>query len=379
MRQQKRIQGRQGLLLNEQSLQILVETIPALVWRAKPNGHIDYVNKRLLEYFGSPLEEIIGWGWMQKAHPDDVGFKVQSWLTNLEAMASHDVNCRFQGADGAYRWFNVRGEPLRDSDGSVQSWYGVFIDIDNQTKARERLRQLEADLAHMNRLSMMGELSASLAHEIKQPIATARNNASAALNFLDKQLPDLGEVREALDCIVGDADRAAAIIDRIRDQIKKVPPQKHRFDLNEAINEVIVLARTAIAKNVISVDTHLREGELSVEGDRVQLQQVLLNLILNAVEAMGSVEARARELLISTEQDHTGVLVAVRDSGPGIDATHLERVFEAFYTTKSSGVGMGLSICRSIIDAHGGRLWAEPNEPRGAVFQFTLPSIDSVS
>ena len=217
MRQQKRIQVRQGLLLNEQSLQVLVETIPALVWRAKPNGHIDYVNKRLLEYFGSPLEEIIGWGWMQKAHPDDVGFKVQSWLTNLEAMASHDVNCRFQGADGAYRWFNVRGEPLRDSDGSVQSWYGVFIDIDNQTKARERLRQLEADLAHMNRLSMMGELSASLAHEIKQPIATARNNASAALNFLDKQLPDLGEVREALGCIVGDADRAAAIIDRIRD------------------------------------------------------------------------------------------------------------------------------------------------------------------
>jgi signal transduction histidine kinase len=150
-----------------------------------------------------------------------------------------------------------------------------------------------------------------------------------------------------------------------------VPPQKHRFDLNEAINEVIVLARTAIAKNVILVGTHL-EGALSVEGDRVQLQQVLLNLILNAVEAMGSVEAGARELLISTEQDHTGVLVAVRDSGPGIDATHLERVFEAFYTTKSSGAGMGLSICRSIIDAHGGRLWAEPNEPRGAVFQFTL-------
>ena len=166
MREQKRIQGRQGLLLNEQSLQILVETIPALVWRAKPNGHIDYVNKRLLEYFGSPLEEIIGWGWMQKAHPDDVAFKAQTWLNNLETMTPHDVNCRFQGADGAYRWFNVRGEPLRDSDGSVQSWYGVFIDIDNQTKARERLRQLEADLAHMNRLSMMGELSASLAHEI---------------------------------------------------------------------------------------------------------------------------------------------------------------------------------------------------------------------
>ena len=153
-----------------------------------------------------------------------------------------------------------------------------------------------------------------------------------------------------------------------------MPPQKHRFDLNEAINEVIVLARTAIDKNVISVNTHLTEGALSVEGDRVQLQQVLLNLIFNAVEAMGSVEAGARELLISTEQDHIGVRVAVRDSGPGIDATHLERVFEAFYTTKSSGVGMGLSICRSIIDAHGGRLWAEANGPRGAVFHFTLPA-----
>ena len=144
--------------------------------------------------------------------------------------------------------------------------------------------------------------------------------------------------------------------------------------LAEAINEVIVLARTAVAKNGVLVDTHLTEGALSVEADRVQLQQVVLNLILNAVEAMGSVQERPRELLISTEQDHTGVLVAVRDSGPGIDPENIERVFEAFHTTKSSGVGMGLSICRSIIDTHGGRLWAEANEPRGAVFQFTLPS-----
>ena len=228
----------------------------------------------------------------------------------------------------------------------------------------------------MNRLSMMGELAASLAHEIKQPIASARNNARAALNFLDKQPPDLGEVREALGCVVGDADRAGDIIDRIRDHIKKAPPRKDRFDLNEAINEVIVLARGAIIKNGVSVQTRLTEGLFPVQGDRVQLQQVVLNLILNAVEAMGSVEAGPRELLISTEQNQNGVLVAVRDSGPGIDPEHLERVFEAFYTTKSSGVGMGLSICRSIIDAHGGRLWADANEPRGAVFQFTLPGAE---
>jgi C4-dicarboxylate-specific signal transduction histidine kinase len=223
----------------------------------------------------------------------------------------------------------------------------------------------------------MGELTASLAHEITQPIATARNNARAAMGFLDRSPPDLSEVREALECVVADADRAGDIIDRIRDQIKKAPPRKGRFDLNQAIDEVIVLARSAITKNGVSVQTRLTEGLAPVQGDRVQLQQVVLNLILNAVEAMSSVEAGPRELLISTEQTQTGdVLVAVRDSGPGIDPKHVERVFEAFYTTKSSGLGMGLSICRSIIHAHGGRLWADVNEPRGAAFQFTLPSAE---
>jgi signal transduction histidine kinase len=232
---------------------------------------------------------------------------------------------------------------------------------------------MHSDFAHMNRVSMMGELAASLSHEITQPMASARNNARAAQNFLDMQPPDLSETREALGCVVGDVDRAGTIIDRIREQMKKAPPRKERFDLNAAMNEVIVLARSVITRNGVSVQTRLADGLFPVQGDRVQLQQVVLNLILNAVEAMGSVEAGARELLVSTEQDHTGARVAVRDSGPGIDPAHLERVFEAFYTTKSSGVGMGLSICRSIVDAHGGRMWAEANVPRGAVFQFTLP------
>jgi len=249
---------------------------------------------------------------------------------------------------------------------------------------------LEVDLAHMNRASMMGELAASLVHEITPPIASARNNARAARNVLDMQPPDLGEVREALARVVGDVDQAGDIIDRIREHIRKAPRRKERFDLNSAINEVIALARSVIIRNGVSVQTRLGDGffqpnedyglllggVLPVQGDRVQLQQVVLNLILNAVEAMSSVEAGERELLISTEQDHTGVLVAVRDSGPGIDPTHLERVFEAFYTTKSSGVGIGLAICRSIIDTHGGRLWAEANEPRGAVFHFALPGAE---
>jgi signal transduction histidine kinase len=224
----------------------------------------------------------------------------------------------------------------------------------------------------------MGELAASLAHEITQPIGSARNNARAALNFLDKQPPDLGEIREALGGVVGDADRAGDIIDRIRAHIKKTAPRKDRIDLNEAITEVIGLGQSAIIKNGVSVQTRLMEGLAPVEGDRVQLQQVVLNLILNAVEAMTAVDESVRELSISSAQSRANgsILVAVRDSGPGIEPERRERVFDAFYTTKSSGVGMGLSICRSIIDAHGGRLWVEANAPRGAVFQFTLPSVE---
>jgi len=253
------------------------------------------------------------------------------------------------------------------------------LDLTERKRVEQSLRQLESDLAHMNRLSTLGELTASLAHEVKQPIATARNNARAALNFMDLRPPDWNEVREAVSCIVGDADRAGAIIDRISDQIKKAPPRKQRCDVNAAINEVIGLARSVTTSNGISVQTRLADELGPVLVDRVQLQQVVLNLILNAVEAMGSADSGPRDLIISTAQDRTGVLVAVRDSGPGINPADLERIFRSFYTTKAGGTGMGLSVCRSIIDAHGGHLWAGVNEPRGAVFQFTLPGADQGS
>jgi C4-dicarboxylate-specific signal transduction histidine kinase len=217
-------------------------------------------------------------------------------------------------------------------------------------------------------------LAASLSHEILHPIATVRNNARAGTRFLEMNPPNLDEAREALACVVRDADRAKDIIGRMRNHIKKAPPRKESFGLNEAINEVIVMVRSAIAKNKIALRTHLMDGFVPIRGDRVQLQQVLVNLILNAVEAMSSVEDGVRELSIRTEQSQTdGILFAVQDSGPGIDPGNLERVFEPFYTTKTSGIGMGLSICRSIINGHGGRFWAAPNEPRGAVFQFNLP------
>jgi C4-dicarboxylate-specific signal transduction histidine kinase len=293
---------------------------------------------------------------------------------SIAAGIPYHIEQRIRRFDGEYRWFDNRGVPLRDDSGRIIRWYVLLTEIEDRTQALARLQQMQSEFAHMNRVSVMGELAASLSHEIAQPIASARNNARAAQNFLNRQPPDLGEVREALRCVVADADRSGDIIDRIREQIKKAPPRKEHFDLSAAINEVIVLAKSVTLMNGIAVQTRLAEGLLPVLGDRVQLQQVLLNLALNASEAMASVEEGARELLISTEQDQAGVVVAVRDTGPGIDAANLDRVFDAFYTTKSSGTGMGLSICRSIIHAHGGKLWAGANEPRGAVFQFTLPA-----
>jgi PAS domain S-box-containing protein len=318
----------------------------------------------------------------QRIHPDDrdrVWEEVQEALRQKRDLAPTEF--RILLPDGTVKYLEATTHHEFSSLGALVEAVSTHVDVTERKRGQdehERLRQLESDLAHMNRLTMMGELAASLAHEITQPIATARNNARAAMRFLDRNPPDLGEVREALACIVDDADRAGDIIDRIRDHIKKAPPRKGRFDLNKAIDEVIALAGSAITTNGVSVRTRLAEALLPVQGDRVQLQQVVLNLILNAVEAMSTVEAGPRELLISTEQTQTdGVLVSVRDSGPGIDPDHLDRVFEAFYTTKSSGVGMGLSICRSIIDAHGGRLWADANASRGAVFRFTLPGADT--
>jgi C4-dicarboxylate-specific signal transduction histidine kinase len=220
----------------------------------------------------------------------------------------------------------------------------------------------------------MGQLAASIAHEINQPIAAAVTNANSGLLWLAAQPPDLEEARDAFDRIIKAGKQAGEVIGRIRALIKKTPPRKDDLEINEAILEVVALTRGEVVKNGISVQTQLAEGLPLVQGDRVQLQQVILNLIINAVEAMSGVNEQARELLIDTASEApNGVLVAVRDSGPGLKPESFDRLFDPFYTSKPGGMGMGLSICRSIIEAHGGRVWAAANAPQGAVFNFTLP------
>ena len=370
----------QALRESEGKFRDYAETASDWLWEIGPDYKFTLLTGNA---FGSRPADRIGTAWWD--HALDLETKPEKWRLFWATLNSRKpfrdfVYCSERG-DGTPMYVRTSAKPVFDANGEFRGYRGTGTDVTALTRAHEeheRLRQLESDLAHMNRLSMMGELAASLAHEIAQPIAAARNNSRASIHFLDRSPPDLGQVREALACVVNDADRAGDIIDRIRDHIKKAPSRKERFDLNKAINEVVALAGSAITTNGVSVRTRLAKALLPVQGDRVQLQQVVLNLILNAVEAMSTVEAGPRELLIGTEQTQTsGVLVSVRDSGPGIDPDHLNRVFEAFYTTKSSGVGMGLSICRSIIDAHGGRLWADVNASRGAVFQFALPSAEN--
>jgi signal transduction histidine kinase len=267
-------------------------------------------------------------------------------------------------------------QPFTDKQISLFRDFAAQATIALESTRRERqYREMEIELAHANRVATMGQLTASIAHEVKQPIATARNNAAAALRFLEKSPPDVAEVREALTCVVNDADRASDVVDRIRSLIKKAPPRKEVVDINAAILEVTALTHGEAVKTGVTVATQLVGDLPPIRCDRVQLQQVMLNLIVNAIQSMSGVEDGSRELHISTARiEPESVRVAVRDTGPGLRPESLPCVFEPFYTTKPDGMGMGLSICRAIIEAHGGRLWATRCEPRGALFQFTIPA-----
>jgi signal transduction histidine kinase len=275
---------------------------------------------------------------------------------------------------GALGIWRERLEPFTDRQIELVTDFAAQATIGLEITARERrLRDVQTALARANRIATIGEMSASIAHEVNQPLAALISNAAACQGWLNRESPNLDKARRTVQWIAEDSIRAAEIVGRIRDLVKKAPPKKVWFDMNEAIQDVIVLTRGEAVKNGVSVKVQLADDMPLVEGDRVQLQQVMLNLIINAIQAMSDVDARRDLHLSAMNIASEGTLVAVRDSGPGLSSNHFSRMFEPFYTTKPDGFGMGLPICRSIIEAHGGRLWATPNEPRGVVFQFTLP------
>jgi signal transduction histidine kinase len=277
------------------------------------------------------------------------------------------------GAMGVAR---TRVQPFTDAQIDLITDFAAEATVALESTRRERrYREMQMELARVNRVATIGQLTASITHEVNQPLAATRNNLTAALNFLNRSPPDLGEVREALACAVKDNDRASTVVGSIRALMQKAPTRTDSVDLNAAVRQVLELIHGQVLKHEVSVRTQLADGLLLIHGDRVQLQQVVLNLILNAVQAMDAVVDRTREVLVTTGQtEPNAVWLGVQDAGSGLSAETLPRLFEPFYTTKPGGMGMGLAICRSIIEAHGGRLWATRCEPRGALFQFTIPA-----
>jgi PAS domain S-box-containing protein len=370
----ERKRAEEAVLRSEKELRNVIETIPTSVWTALPDGTVDFVSRDWREHSGLLEESPYGTGWQTAVHPEDIDRHLDKWRVSLATGAPFENEARRRAANGEYRWFLARAVPLRDEQGNILKWYGITMEIEDRKRAEEAFRTAQIELAHVTRVATLGEMTASIAHEINQPLGALVNNAGACLGWLDAG--NLEEARNSVALMMDDAQRASEIITRIRALVKKAPPQKDWLDINQSIREVIGLGQSEVQRNHIALETQLSDDVPLVFADRIQLQQVMLNLMMNAIEAMTQVTT-ARELLISSGADDSkGVVVVVRDSGPGLDSKSLERLFEPFYTTKPQGMGMGLTISRSIVEAHDGRLWATTNEDRGATFHFTLPIVE---
>jgi PAS domain S-box-containing protein len=362
----------ESLQSSEDRLRQVINAIPAHVWSTLPDGSVDFINQRLLESTGLSIEALLGSGWQSMVHPDDRTRYIAQWRSALAAGESLEIEARIWTAQRDYRWLLVRNVPLRDGHGEILKWYGTGIDIEDRKRAEEALRKAQADLAHANRVTTMGELCASLAHEINQPISGAITNASTCLRRLDREQPDLEGARAATSLIIRDANRAAEIINRVRLFFRKGVVTKERIDVNEMIREMEILLHNEATQHSVFVQTKLAADHPLIVADRIQLQQVLMNLMINGIDAMKAVDA-PRQLTLGTQNDgDEQLLVSVEDTGIGLPPNQAGQIFNAFFTTKEHGTGMGLRISRTIIEAHGGRLWATDNHPRGASFRFTL-------
>lgn len=362
----------ESLQSSEDRLRRVINTIPAHVWSTLPDGSVDFINQRLLESTGLSSEALLGSGWQSVVHPDDRARYIAAWRSALATGEPVEIEARIRTVQNDYRWLLVRNVPLRDGLGGIIKWYGTGIDIEDRKRAEEALRKSQSDLAHTNRVTTMGELSASLAHEVNQPISGAITNASTCLRRLDRDPPDLEGARAAASKLVRDANRAAEIVNRIKLFFRKGVVAKEPVDVNEMIQEMEILLHNETNHHAVSVQTKLAPGLPLITADRVQLQQVLMNLMMNGIDAMKAVDG-PRNLTLSTKNDGDQVLhVSVDDTGVGLPRNQADQIFNAFFTTKEHGTGMGLRISRTIIEAHGGRLWATDNFPRGASFHFTL-------
>jgi PAS domain S-box-containing protein len=359
----------------------MLQQIPVAAWSVMLDGTPDIVNQLWYEYTGQTPEYVNSHpeAWMATMHPEDREKASRIYWDGIRSGRGFTMEARFLRArDGTYRWHLNRAVPVRDPEGKIIRLVGTSTDVHDWRQAQEALRNTQAEFAHMTRVMTMGELTASIAHEVNQPLGAIVTSAAAGERWLAAQPPQMDKVRRALERIASDGKRAAEVIRRIRALMKRQVPRKEWLDINETILEVVTLAQYQLRRNEIRHRTELGHDLPLVRGDRVQLQQVLLNLIINAIDAMSAIKEWPRELiLVSASDGPNTVSVEVRDSGTGLDPGHAPHLFEAFYTTKAAGLGIGLSISRSIVEAHGGRLSAAANAPHGTVFSFSLPVNES--
>jgi PAS domain S-box-containing protein len=361
---------------SEQRLKLIIDTIPAMAWSATPSGEVDFWNRNLLDYCGLSFEDIAGEGFYRIFHPDDLELMRESWERVRITRKGEEIDGRILRADGQYRWFNLRQNPLLDAHGEVVKWYGALIEIEDRKRTEEELRQSQGELARVARVTTLGELAVSIAHEVNQPLMAIVTNAGTCLRWLDEAQFDLAQARQAAERVIRDGHRAGDIIASIRALARKAPTRVEPMDVRSAIRDVLLVLNGELRRRAVDarVDGDQREP-LIILGDRTQLQQVLLNLIMNGVEAMGENGPVPRRLTVrSSAQGNGYARVCVEDTGSGLEPEHADRIFEAFYSTKPAGMGMGLSICRSIIEAHGGTIEVSASRrARGSAFSFTVP------
>ncbi len=356
------------------SVRATVDTIPGLVYTTTPDGAVEVINRRIIQYRGKDVAELKDWRSADFVHPDDLPRVLDSWRRAVDEGDLPELEQRLRRADGIYRWFQNSAFRLRDAHGRTVRWCGLLIDVDDRRRAEESLQEMQARLSRAAQLATIGKLAASIVHEVNQPLAAVSANGSACLRWLTMEPRNLSKAKQAAERVVRDAADAVEVVRRVRALFTRGPTCKLALNLNEVIREVLRLTNGEAAVRGVTLEASLAPEVPAVVGDRVQLQQLLLNLVLNALEAMEFSVDRPRTVELRSERQPDGVLVTVRDHGIGLSDP--ERAFEPFYTTKENGMGMGLPICRSIVEQHKGRLWATPAPGRGTTFFVALPVFD---
>jgi PAS domain S-box-containing protein len=359
------------ILERERQLLVLAEAISQQIWSADPNGSIEYCNRDLIAYIGKEMSDLRGEAFFRIFHPEDATQFRESWESARAAVANFEVQARIRGANGVYRWFLVRSFPQRAADGKLLRWYGVQLDIEDQQRAQQRLHLAQEYLSRATRTTSMAEMAASIAHELNQPLTALATDASACRRWLSSEPVNLVKASAAAERIISESTRAGAVLGRVRSLFSKSDYVREKTDLNKLIVDLAGMLRDDAIRRGVSIKVRLDENVPMIMLDPVQIQQVLLNLIVNGMESMAAVQKPKLLEIASTLCGSDEITVAVSDSGPGFSDQDRERMFEPFFTTKPEGTGMGLAICRSIIEAHDGRIWVARSEG-GAIFQFVL-------